>query len=1495
MANATPLLVNDSYALDYFSLDGVTQIKAPDQLWWASKQRYAAVNPDDHTKYLAIDKGGNRTSEYLEIDLGQVQPMNFISMNILKAPTKITIEYDAISAVDAISGEGDLEDNHAWVHVKPQPGAPFDNHILYQAQHKNPWHTAEFYFTDPKGNMVVTQFLRIRFARQDVDWPVKNAKPFRWPIMVRNFRSTRYIAKAGDTIGGLFLSPPSSLMYAPDPLSATSTHELRQQFAMPADAARGNIDPNIMGFGVFVKILQDPASSPSDPLDAFSMQWSVWDVTNSPKRLKSGIETKALAYPMCWIDVYFDPFNPIATDRNNPRIYELRVSSLNTAVCESFGYGPARTIPGLPLAGTFGFTTGSTVVTVDVDLTAKLAVGEYIEKVTRNDGAWRIAGGPTWDGAHGTITLAQPFVGITESVGAIRALPVTTFSVDLSTNVVDFANAMVMRLWGDIADSGTDVLGNSYRGAVQYESAQNAIRATQVGWQSAPQPSPDAVESLYFDLRTLKDGKPLSTMVDAVRIGPRTPGVQMHIYYTEASLNSMSGTALRPPQTLNEWDQLLWKPIHVTYTLRNHQIYELPQPIRAAYVKLEFTALRPQPFKVPKNPSLPPVRFKRYPTWIETLFSDSRARRAIEDWFVAHETKVEVKVLKTMTDPIQEFQYKERELLASIALGKTRRNTASAEIVNLAQKVLIDPVTGSKIQINTKDMYKSTLWVNVDADSVLGQAVASRVSGNTSSDPVEGYLSNLPQVSVSSTPNNRISESYAYIASTPLWFNRVCRHIYKIDTAEFRTQAYYVGISSVEFLRKDYTVFRDDTLIQDNLTDLDQLEENTFLPDTPSQIANAIFGNNPQTGVVQNSVVAYVNYTVSGVPYTDEQITFLETSTMIPLQGIGDVAQNVTLTSSPGGQGTVYQYGVDYDITYTTDPILGKTVNNIGVANFSNRFVVSRGTTHTDINTILGIAKISAVDVYAVGSHGGVAPDSATVTGRAVPSAAQAYGRAESITATAVAQPSAAEIYTTIQISESGTVTGVFPTNTAGNLAINAEVMGFSDSQLSLPQLTGIGLHEGAPLSDALTTADKFTLYPDVELFSLWVRWSTIQPTSRTDFTWPASLDASIDDAEAKGYKIVLRIACGGDTPAWVYTDPTNPVTSVNLIANDLTTGQITMPLPWDPDLLILYRNLLTLLQPKLDPVNSSGLTANGNRRSDNIYFIPTSMAMADSRDCGMSLTYGSAATYTGSATLATPITGTSTSITATGANGGAYPTSPFLAKIDNELIYVSRAGGSDTLTVQSSGRGWSGSVATSHSTGATVQYASAVPWTGTFNGFTGPYDLAVQNQAQWLAIDTATNNTANLLTAWRNAVDANVGLVTQFSGIPTVISYGPNFSDNWANALLLAQDKTLQYPAQLWHMTGDLQPGNDGSNNPTKNGHATYYEGYSTAAGQVIREVIAYGGLLGFQAAPSATFSIFTNPYSGGSSAFRDVVTDSVSAFSPTFLMVDEVELVSG
>jgi hypothetical protein len=147
---------------------------------------------------------------------------------------------------------------------------------------------------------------------------------------------------------------------------------------------------------------------------------------------------------------------------------------------------------------------------------------------------------------------------------------------------------------------------------------------------------------------------------------------------------------------------------------------------------------------------------------------------------------------------------------------------------------------------------------------------------------------------------------------------------------------------------------------------------------------------------------------------------------------------------------------------------------------------------------------------------------------------------------------------------------------------------------------SGVSLETGNDQSTGMKTR-----WPDAKIISVTVRWSQLEP-SRGQFYW-GNLDASLKDAAARHYRVIVRILAGFNTPAWVYTDGQNPVSSVYVIPTDdgygLKTG-VNVPVPWDPDLLVLYRQMMAGVGYHLQ--GSDGL---GGRLADHVYMIPVAMA----------------------------------------------------------------------------------------------------------------------------------------------------------------------------------------------------------------------------------------------------------------------------------------------
>lgn len=991
----TVFLVNGVYPPNYFDLNLVDKIEYPNKFWWASKHRYATVDPEDPTKFLDFDEGGDITSEILEIDLGRVRQINYLNFDIVRMPINVTVQYDAYS------GESGT---HQWQSVTPHAHMPFDRTIYYDAKAKNPLFNADFYFTDSRGRIVKTRYLRLIFSRRRQKWPTKKTKPFRFPVVVKNLRTARYVTNLYDTVGPLITNNISGtqvkdLIYAAPRERGgsivTPTVELKQRFQLPEEVKRGSITPSMLGFSFLVDVNPEFEIDEGEGQPKMEWEWKLFDVTDGDDPTKEpiahGIEAQEITRTgPTWVDILFER-RPV--DSGTDRVYEMRVKSMNAEICHTvYTHKPIR-LPGVSAPGTYTFTNSSATInfvsTTDPGLTLK--IGDYIRKKADADTyvgqilniSYNAGGGV------GTITLTSPWAG---STGASKTLE-KVYPMYMSG--YDSTRSLACKVWGDVGDEGRDVLGNQYRYAVLREKAKYVLDDGQAGWLSAPQPSPNAVESLFFDVRADVGGQKVAQVIDAVRMAPRTPGIHMHIYYSNESLNG------RPPDTLDEWNSLVWTPLHQLYVLKTNAIFELPQQIKASYIKLEFTNLRPLPFDIPTYPPLPPVTYRRYPTWVETQFFNPNFngyQRIVEDWFTRNKTGTMKRVLKAITgedEKLLEFQYKQREFLAALALGRldTLTKRRASQYVDVNSRALIDPVTQSKIYFATRDMYKGTLVATVDRTSILGQVVAETYDSTVPGDPVEGEVnySNLFRTPNVSTVQNRIQQAYAHLTNTPMWFNRKGLHYYMVEQAKFNKKAYFAGIREVTFMRNDYSVLHDDPVIEDILHDEEMLSFNTFIPDEETVI--------PEPTVDGDTFLpnAYITYEVDGQTITDEPL-ILAGFEPEPLS-VSGVASRIVVRSAKFGLGDLYHRGEDYDITFTTAED-GSTLTNINRSNVPKRLAVSRsivksfvyqdgdivtgvgstggGDNNEDYGVVTGAAVVSGVEVTSLQSPG-------TVTGVAVP------------------------------------------------------------------------------------------------------------------------------------------------------------------------------------------------------------------------------------------------------------------------------------------------------------------------------------------------------------------------------------------------------------------------------------------------------------------------------------------------------------------------------
>lgn len=160
-------LINGIYPISYQSLPGVPQIKYNDDQFYSSVERETG-------------------DDYLEIDLGSVQPINYIYFEASQKPYDITVSYDLL----------DLAPARNWQDVSLIPDLPSVTRLDYQVADTNPWKTVEMWVQNPRGKIIFTRFLRIKFARRnETDSPFTNEDGSyeQYSIEVKNLRVARSV------------------------------------------------------------------------------------------------------------------------------------------------------------------------------------------------------------------------------------------------------------------------------------------------------------------------------------------------------------------------------------------------------------------------------------------------------------------------------------------------------------------------------------------------------------------------------------------------------------------------------------------------------------------------------------------------------------------------------------------------------------------------------------------------------------------------------------------------------------------------------------------------------------------------------------------------------------------------------------------------------------------------------------------------------------------------------------------------------------------------------------------------------------------------------------------------------------------------------------------------------------------------------------------------------------------------------------------------------
>ena len=127
-------VINGVYPTDYMSLPGVSQPVG--QHLWASSERSSGT-------------------DYLEIDLGQPQAVNYISFQITSKPFTIDVAYDALDQAPAR--------NFIAAQIAPVTQGVSATAVVYNSQKL--WTDVQLHLSNSIGGMIYTRFIRIGFTR----------------------------------------------------------------------------------------------------------------------------------------------------------------------------------------------------------------------------------------------------------------------------------------------------------------------------------------------------------------------------------------------------------------------------------------------------------------------------------------------------------------------------------------------------------------------------------------------------------------------------------------------------------------------------------------------------------------------------------------------------------------------------------------------------------------------------------------------------------------------------------------------------------------------------------------------------------------------------------------------------------------------------------------------------------------------------------------------------------------------------------------------------------------------------------------------------------------------------------------------------------------------------------------------------------------------------------------------------------------------------------
>ncbi len=300
-----------------------------------------------------------------------------------------------------------------------------------------------------------------------------------------------------------------------------------------------------------------------------------------------------------------------------------------------------------------------------------------------------------------------------------------------------------------------------------------------------------------------------STVIDRILVDPVTPGAYFNIYYT---------TEGGSPQNESEWDDKLWQRVPQTYRMERKETHVLPEPVRAKFVKIEFSHLQARHYA--PGDFQQPVRYKKHPKWVLDYFL---ARMQTDAAFLSQ-------TVRGIYDALDLAYNYYLDDIGDEPVGTMDANDASEVSTFLRDRTdasdRIDPVTLNKINL-VMNQYRQHPALRGYSNTLIGDWARQTV--NPLEDyPIEGVrASSQVTADVSSLNRDRVVIEQDYPV---MFFYLTSRHKYREVEAKFtHDRAYFVGVRQVAFLRDSYMTAFDTTTYIEPAADTLNIERNEFV------------------------------------------------------------------------------------------------------------------------------------------------------------------------------------------------------------------------------------------------------------------------------------------------------------------------------------------------------------------------------------------------------------------------------------------------------------------------------------------------------------------------------------------------------------------------------------------------------------------------------------------------------------------------------------------